>query len=66
MKGDKNPINIFKCWKYRRKNLDKENYCWNGLEVLMGGQGKRKNNFGSTYDHTKIKIIPKSNIYYKC
>jgi len=47
MKGTKNPINIFKTLHYRRKLRNTDQFCYNGLLVFMGGQGKRKNNYSS-------------------
>lgn len=55
---DKNPLNIIEVLKYRKKNKDWTQYQWNGLEVYLGGQRKRKNNICGKNSKKEIITIP--------
>lgn len=41
MKGTKNPLNIYKTWKYRKKNK-KDNFPYYGIKARMGAFGSGK------------------------
>ena len=41
MKGIYNPLSIIEVKKYRKQNENIGKFPYSGLEVFMGGQGKR-------------------------